>query len=316
MKPNEIVKKAQDLEIIWDKGDRARWEEVSSQAGRSSLEQSWIYGEAVRDHYGMSIKRAVIRSDDRTLGIFQIFQKRFMGIATLSRLVRGPIWLDQQEEAMAAIANSFSLPRRNLLFWSPELSDTPEHLGQMRKIGKRRMVTGLSTTWLDISKSDEELMEGFSGNWRNMLRAADRANLKIRMRDDGKGVSTHLSAYEAFRQQKKFFGPPSGFIQAMSDNGRKGDIITLTAGTPQQIFAGVLFVCHGNSATYYTSWNTDEGRNSRAHNLLLWQALQELRGRGIRWLDLGGLNTESAASIARFKIGLGGEIVTLSGTYL
>jgi hypothetical protein len=40
MKPNEIVKKAQDLEIIWDKGDRARWEEVSSQAGRSSLEQS------------------------------------------------------------------------------------------------------------------------------------------------------------------------------------------------------------------------------------------------------------------------------------
>lgn len=116
MKPNEIVKKAQDLEIIWDKGDRARWEEVSSQAGRSSLEQSWIYGEAVRDHYCMSIKRAVIRSDDRTLGIFQIFQKRFMGIATLSRLVRGPIWLDQQEEAMAAIANSFSLPRRNLLF--------------------------------------------------------------------------------------------------------------------------------------------------------------------------------------------------------
>jgi hypothetical protein len=310
------------LEIIRDNCDRAFWDDISTQASRSPLEQSWVYGEAVRDHYGMSVERAVIRSGNETLGIFQLFKKRFLGVVDVSRLVRGPIWIDRlagsapRIEAMSAIAKSFSLPRRDLLFWTPELSDTPEHRDLMRKVGKRRMVTGLSTAWLDITKTSEELLRGFSGNWRNMLRAGKRANLKTRIRDDGKGVSTHLAAYDAFRQQKRFVGPPSELIRSMSENGSKGDIVTLTAGTTQQIVAGILFVRHGNSATYYTSWNSDEGRNSRAHNVLLWRAIQELRERGIKWLDLGGLNTESAAGVARFKIGLGGEIVTLSGTYL
>ena len=310
------------MEIIWDDRDRTVWDELSLLAGRSSLEQSWIYGEAVRDHYRIAVRRAIIRSNDKTLGIFQIFEKHLLGVARISRLVRGPIWIDQlagnepQEEAIRVIAKSFSLLHRDLLFWTPELSDTSDHLDLMRNVGKRRMVTGLSTAWLDIAKTDEELLKGFSGNWRNMLRAAERSDLKIRIRDDGKGVNTHLAAYDTFRKQKRFVGPPSELIQSMSENGEKGDIVTLTAGTAQQIVAGVLFVCHGNSATYYTSWNSDEGRNSRAHNVLLWRAIQKLRERGVSWLDLGGLNTESAAGIARFKIGLGGEIMTLSGTYL
>jgi len=31
---------------------------------------------------------------------------------------------------------------------------------------------------------------------------------------------------------------------------------------------------------------------------------------------LGGVNTQRSAGIARFKIGTGGEVVSLSGTYL
>ena len=109
----------QDLEIIWDNCDRAVWDRLSIKAGRSALEQSWIYGEAVRDFYGASIRRAVIKSNGRTVGAFQIFEKRVLGIANLLRLVRGPIWAEPHNEAMSKIARSFSLARRELLFWSP-----------------------------------------------------------------------------------------------------------------------------------------------------------------------------------------------------
>ena len=53
-----------------------------------------------------------------------------------------------------------------------------------------------------------------------------------------------------------------------------------------------------------------------AHNLLLWNAIEHLRSRGVRQLDLGGVNTTSGAGIARFKIGTGGAVTTLAGTYL
>lgn len=152
----------------------------------------------------------------------------------------------------------------------------------MRKAGKRRMVTGLSTSWLDLDKSEETLQKGFSGNWRNMLRAGQREKLKITLRDDGKGVGIHLSAYNDFRKQKRFVGPPGGLIEAMANNGRKGDIITINARTDQHQIAGILLICHGNSATYYTSWNSEPDRAKRAHNVLLWRAIHELQKRNIK----------------------------------
>jgi hypothetical protein len=36
----------------------------------------------------------------------------------------------------------------------------------------------------------------------------------------------------------------------------------------------------------------------------------------VRSLDLGGVDTARGAGLARFKIGSGGAVVTLAGTYL
>jgi len=50
--------------------------------------------------------------------------------------------------------------------------------------------------------------------------------------------------------------------------------------------------------------------------VLLWRAIQELKAFGIRRLDLGGVNTQRSAGLARFKMGLGGEVRQFAGTYL
>jgi hypothetical protein len=44
--------------------------------------------------------------------------------------------------------------------------------------------------------------------------------------------------------------------------------------------------------------------------------MQMLKAQGIRMLDLGGVDTARGAGIARFKIGSGGEVLVLAGTYL
>ena len=77
----------------------------------------------------------------------------------------------------------------------------------------------------------------------------------------------------------------------------------------------MMFLVHGCAATYHMGWASEAGRKSGAHNRLLWEALGRLRARGVRQLDLGGVNTVSGAGIARFKLGTGGRLVTLGGTY-
>jgi lipid II:glycine glycyltransferase (peptidoglycan interpeptide bridge formation enzyme) len=50
--------------------------------------------------------------------------------------------------------------------------------------------------------------------------------------------------------------------------------------------------------------------------LILWKGIEELRTRGIRMLDLGGVNTIRSAGIARFKMSTGGQVLSLAGTYI
>ena len=80
--------------------------------------------------------------------------------------------------------------------------------------------------------------------------------------------------------------------------------------------SGILVFKHGTTATYYVGWNSKEGRRLNANNLLLWSALRELKGRGVKWLDLGGVDGASMPGVSRYKIGLGGNLYTLAGSYL
>jgi lipid II:glycine glycyltransferase (peptidoglycan interpeptide bridge formation enzyme) len=78
----------------------------------------------------------------------------------------------------------------------------------------------------------------------------------------------------------------------------------------------MMFLIHGEAATYQVGWTSDKGRDLHAHNLILWKGIEALKERGIRMLDLGGVNTIRSAGIARFKMSTGGKVLTLAGTYI
>ena len=79
--------------------------------------------------------------------------------------------------------------------------------------------------------------------------------------------------------------------------------------------AAMMFLLHGQAATYQVGWTSDAGRDLHAHNLILWKGIEELKERGIRQLDLGGVNTARSAGIARFKMATGGQVRVLAGSY-
>jgi lipid II:glycine glycyltransferase (peptidoglycan interpeptide bridge formation enzyme) len=80
--------------------------------------------------------------------------------------------------------------------------------------------------------------------------------------------------------------------------------------------AAMMFLIHGEAATYQVGWTSDKGRDMHSHNLILWKGIEALKERGIRMLDLGGVNTIRSAGIARFKMSTGGQVLTLAGTYI
>lgn len=310
------------LELSWDACDQAGWERLQVAAGLSNLEQSWAYGESLRTAQGCRVRRAVVSLDGRPLATVQVFEKRrFLPIAPV-RILRGPLWLqtglarDRRAAVLGLIKEQFRLARRELLIWSPELPDAPASHALMRSCGVRQMVTGYSTVLLDLAPPLEVLRSGLHGKWRSALAAAEKSDLGVRQASGGRTFDWLVDHAEVFRRRKGYLGLPTALVRGIARaTADKRDVLVLTASAGKQRVAGALLFRHGASATYSLGWSGAEGRRLQAQNLLLWHALLELRKRGVRWFDLGGVNS-AAPGVARFKLGLGGRLHTLAGTFI
>ena len=310
-----------EADIAWQPCSRETWDALTHQAGQSSLEQAWAYGAAVESLQGLRAERGVIAQGDEPLALVQAFCGERL-FAHITRILRGPIWLiDPREDPRAAevcatIARQFRHRRfGDFLFWLPELPDTPKSAAMLRPQNLRPVVTGYSSIWLDLRPPLEALRANLYGKWRNALRQAEKAGFDLGVTSNPRRLEQSLQLYDRFRRKKRFAGPSGDLIAAVAGHDRKA-AVALTARLGGDPVAGVILVRHGKAATYLASWTSDAGRVGQAHNLLLWRGIETLKADGIDWLDLGGVNTESQPGIARFKLGLGGEVFTLAGTYL
>lgn len=312
-----------EFDLIWDSEDAAAWTRLIAAAGYSSLEQSWAYGAALAAVEGCRVRRAVVTRNGTAVAIFQSFEKgRFLPL-TIARILRGPLWIGpelmprERRTVLGLIGSRFRLAHFELLIWSPELPDDPESHAAMRASGLRRMVTGYSTALLDLSRPPEELRADLHGKWRNALVAAERSGLGVRVASGGRTLDWLVGEADAQRRRRGYAGPSGALVRAIAEAlPDKEDLLVLTAAEGRLRVAGALLVRHGSTATYLLSWSGDRGRRLRAHNLLLWNAVCILRRRGVSWIDLGGLNAISAPGVARFKLGMGGDLLTLAGTFI
>ncbi len=94
------------------------------------------------------------------------------------------------------------------------------------------------------------------------------------------------------------------------------ELLLLVAFERAEPVAGIMILRHGISATYEVGYVAPRGRELRATHLLLWHAVEALIRKRVRWLDLGGIATDRSPGIARFKLGMGGTVATLPGTFL
>jgi hypothetical protein len=298
------------------------WDRVFAALPRSTLEQCWAYGAAAEAAQGHTARRAIIRGADGALGVVQVLERPLLGAMRICEILRGPLWLPtagvaERAEAHRLLYAAYRVRDRKLLLWMPELPDTPDNHADMRALGARPMITGYSSIWLGLRPPAEKLRAALDGKWRNALRNAEQSKLKVQVNRGGRALDWLLERHDAFRRTRGFRAPSPGLIRGFVDaSPRKTDITLVSAALGSERVAGALFLGHGTTATYYVGWSGPQGRELDAQTLLLWRGVEALRESGFAMLDLGGIDTRRAPGVARFKLGLGGEVFTLSGTWL
>lgn len=170
------------------------------------------------------------------------------------------------------------------------------------------------TVLIDPDQNDNALMKALHGKWRNPLRNALKAGVELET-----GPITALSGrfsklYEQVRAAKGFQPDiPPEFYYHLSGPDFEHDVLI---ARKDNVDIGAMTIGYaGPNATYLFGATSDAGRRLNAGHYLMWQAMLYCRERGLKCLDLGGIDQEANPSVTRFKLRTGGADVTASGPY-
>ena len=303
------------MQVRWNDIERGEWDALHRTAV-GPLQQSWAYGQAMAAA-GVVCLRARLLHQGRNVGLAQFLGRRLGGLIGLALCPRGPLMLPPHDDAAGlaaacrALGRGLPLARPRVTLFSPSSAHPLP--------GLHRVVTGQSVVLLDLQASPEALRAGLHGKWRNRLAAAERAGLRAqRVGAKPAQYGWLLERELAQREGRGYQALPPGFVPAWQAAAPPGaePMLAWRVDVDREAVAGMMFLVHGDSATYHVGWADARGREAGAHNLLLWQAMLALRERGVRRLDLGGIDTAGGAGLARFKIGTGGQVAGFSGTWV
>jgi hypothetical protein len=307
------------MKVTWDAIDAATWDAHHARTG-AALQQDWAYGACMKI-LGVHVLRAWVTRDSAPIALAQFIVRYFGGqLASMALCSLGPVWLapvtaKEKELAYQALKKTIPLNKLRLVLFTPA-QEAGVDLGLSPW---RRVMTGQSTVVIDISKSVDDLRAGLDRRWRLPLAHAEKSDLKIHRVGTNPGQYRWLLDAEIQQREKRgFIGLPLQFfdLYVQSRQQPSKNILTMRADIGRDRVAGMMFLIHGESATYQVGWTSEEGREQNAHHLILWHAIEELQSRGVRVLDLGGVNTIRSAGVARFKISTGGRVVTYAGSFL
>ncbi len=307
------------MKVNWDTLSYPEWDAHHATAA-APLQQDWAYGACMKT-LGVGVLRGLVEQDGTPVALAQFIVRRMVGgLANMALCSLGPVWLQPlsgTDKARVYKALKKTIPLKNLrvVAFTPLEAQGPE-LGLSRW---RRVMTGHSTVVLDLQPELEVLRAQLDGRWRYSLARAEESSLTIhRVGTNAGQYRWLLDAEMQQREQRGLHGLPLQFFDLYVPSRQQPSktILTMRADVGRERVAGMMFLIHGEAATYQVGWTSEAGREHNAHNFILWNALQELRERGVRKLDLGGVNTTRSAGIARFKIGTGGQVLTCAGTFI
>lgn len=284
---------------------------------RSNILQSYDYARAVCAVDRQRARWGLIKIDGAEAGLVQILEAGVLGNLIHAVILDcGPLWFTGfgGEKHTQAFFETFDreFPRR----FGRRRRIIPEIQSQMPSVYRWQEGSSYETIWIDLRFDAAELRSNLNRKWRGWLTKAEKSGLTVEWDESGAALEWLLARHKAHRSQKGYRGASEALLRAMATTfGQNGRMIIGRAAYNKEYVAGILLFLHGNAATYQIGWNGDLGREKGAHHMLLWQSMLYLKKRGYTGLDLGGGNKEDAKDVRTFKMGLGGDLVTLPGHY-
>lgn len=171
-----------------------------------------------------------------------------------------------------------------------------------------------TTFWIDLTKSEDELLAGFHSKTRYNIRLAQKQGVSVTEDNSDSAFEKYLSLTEETAKRQGFYAHSKKYHRLMWEQLKPAGIAHLLVAKykGEIITAWILFVWR-DFLYYPYGASTDKYKNVMSNNLMMWEAIRFGKSLGLTTFDLWG--REEGKGFTRFKEGYNPKVIEFLGTW-
>lgn len=203
-------------------------------------------------------------------------------------------------------------PLREAVFHDFTGSLNDASLRGFQNLARDKWMLNAATFVIDLSADPDAILERMSADTKRRIRKADAA-----------GVAVEVESHPPLARLSRFFGAlremqidrglhpvRTAPLERMFEDGRALLLSNETEGSS----GGYLMLYRAGDKAIWLH-GVGRGTTPDSGQLLQWRAIEALKRRGVRWYDLGGVPSDPASGIRRYKQGFGGDFLALGNEF-
>lgn len=171
-----------------------------------------------------------------------------------------------------------------------------------------------TTFWIDLTKSEEDLLKSFSSKTRYNIRLADRKGVRVTEDDSDKAFERYLELTRETTQRQGFYAHTEKYHNLMWKTLKDAGIAHLLTATYQGKIITTWILFAWRDFLYYPyGASTEAHKEVMANNLMMWEAIKLGKKLKLKTFDLWG--REEGKGFTKFKEGYNPKVIEFLGTW-
>jgi len=160
---------------------------------------------------------------------------------------------------------------------------------------------------LDLTVGPQKILSGLRDSTRRNILKAEKAGIEITVTATPEALKVFCRLNDLTRRDHGLPPQPSHFFRNVQDQilSQEMGFVVLASSGGTAIAANIYF-CHGDQLIYKYGASDTVGRDLRANNLVMWEAIKSGRERGHSALCFGRTEPQNEG-LRQFKAGWGGR---------
>lgn len=253
----------------------------------------------------------------KNLGVFSD-DKKLLAVVNLSRQnigagqfyyysPRGPVILTEEGGVWKFLATH--LKNLGATFWRVEPFTLPAVVNFKKTINLQPQ----HTLMLDLSKSEEELLQEMHQKTRYNIRLAEKKKLEFIEGKTEQDFNDFWLLMQKTGERDAFGIHDKAHYQTLALTNPDFIKLFLVKEGSECLAAG-LFSFYGNKVTYLHGASDHEKRQLMAPYLLQWELIKKAQSEAYLYYDFFGIDAVKWPGVTRFKLGFGGREIVYAGT--